>query len=322
MDRHRARIIAFGFAVLAASGIAGAATVFPIRAARWVAPGADLARILSQKPAECLAKVSDKNEAYLVEVGRAAFNTPLTLGGQASRAGLECESCHRGGRTNPDFDFPGVSGKPGTVDVTTSVFSSHRGDGIDNPKPIPDLSGPRERLKLSRDPGSPELKTFIHGIVTQEFDGAEPPATVLNGLVAYVRALAPSACPKNALAPIRMTGVMADALRAADAADMALARKDGPTAILMLASARTQLGLVYERYADPRLAPERAALATADLDLDSIQDGVRNHKDVSARLAIWQAGAHRLIQVLARREDLSLFAPDKLKQAVTASRKL
>jgi hypothetical protein len=294
--------------------------MFPIRAARWVAPGADLARVLSQKPAECLAKVSDQNEAYLVEVGRAAFNTPLTLGGQASRAGLQCESCHRGGRTNPEFDFPGISGKPGTVDVTTSVFSSHRGDGIDNPRPIPDLSGPRNKLKLSRDPKSQELKTFIHGIVTQEFDGAEPPPAVLNGLVAYVRALRPTACPKNPVAPIRMAGVMADALRAAEAADMALARKDGPTAILMLASARTQLGLVYERYADPKLAPERAALTTADLDLESLQDGVRDRKDVSAPLAIWRAGARRLIPVLARREELSLFAPEKIKQAVANRR--
>ena len=169
--------------------------LFPIRAARWIAPGADKARLLSEKPSECLAKAQTPELAYQVEIGRAAFNTPLLLGGQASRAGLQCESCHRGGRTNPQFFFPHVSGKPGTADVTTSVFSSHRGDGIDNPKPIPDLSGPRALLKVSRDPKKPDLRNFIHGLVTQEFDGAEPPPAVMDGLAAYVRSLTPEACP-------------------------------------------------------------------------------------------------------------------------------
>ncbi|MGF7473737.1 hypothetical protein WFJ45_23635, partial [Salmonella enterica subsp. enterica serovar Minnesota] len=70
-------------------------------------------------------------------IGRAAFNSPLLLGGQAARAGLSCASCHRNGRGNPDFHFPGISGAPGTADVTASLLSSHRGDGQFNPKPIP-----------------------------------------------------------------------------------------------------------------------------------------------------------------------------------------
>ena len=179
----------------------------PIRAARWIAPGADKVKLLSEKPSECLGTPAARELGYQVEVGRAAFNTPLLLGGQASRAGLECESCHRGGRTNRQFFFPHVSGRPGTADVTTSVFSSHRGDGIDNPKPIPDLSGPRKLLKVSRDPGKPDLRNFIHGLVTEEFDGAEPPPAVLDGLAAYVRSLAPEACPPGPTTPIRMESV-------------------------------------------------------------------------------------------------------------------
>nr|QQZ49991.1 hypothetical protein JKL49_25640 [Phenylobacterium glaciei] len=70
-------------------------------------------------------------------------------GGQAARAGVACETCHRSGRSNPDFLFPGVSGPPGSADVTSSLFSSHRGDGIDDPVPIPDLSGPRAGLKVA-----------------------------------------------------------------------------------------------------------------------------------------------------------------------------
>ena len=145
---------------------------------RWLAPGVDASQALTHRPTECLGAPPDAETAYQVEVGRAAFRTPLLLGGQAARAGIACETCHRNGRTNPDFDFPGLSGAPGTADVTTSVLSSHRGDGIDNPKPIPNLSGPKTALKTDQDPASGKLEAFIDGIVTQEFDGAEPPPAV------------------------------------------------------------------------------------------------------------------------------------------------
>src|SRR4029077_19963668 len=134
-------------------------------AMRWLAPSADASVVLTHRPTECLGKAADADSAYLVELGRAAFRTPLLLGGQAARAGIDCETCHRGARSNPNFDFPGISGAPGTADVTTSVLSSHRGDGIDNPKLIPNLSGPKSALKVSQDPASPALETFIHGIV-------------------------------------------------------------------------------------------------------------------------------------------------------------
>jgi hypothetical protein len=309
VDRARTQLAA---GVLGLAVLVGAAAPLPIRAARWIPPGADMVRALREQPSECLAKPVSPDEAYAVEVGRAAFRTPLVLGGQAARAGLSCENCHSSGRANTQFFFPGVSGKPGTADVTTSVFSSHRGDGIDNPKPIPDLSGPRDRLKISRDPRSPELKTFIRGLVTEEFDGAEPPPQVLAGLVAYVRALTPAACPKQPVQKVRMESVMDDARRAVRAADGALSRKDGATATLMLASARTQLGLIYERYTVPGLERERAALTAADLDLRAAQDAIRSGRDAATRLALWQGEADRLTVRLAKREDRSLFDPGRL----------
>jgi hypothetical protein len=321
VDRQRPRIAAI---VLAFSVLGPAATVaatLPIRSARWVAPGADKAKLLSEKPSECLAKPQTPDLAYQVEVGRAAFNTPLLLGGQASRAGLQCESCHRGGRTNPQFFFPHVSGKPGTADVTTSVFSSHRGDGIDNPKPIPDLSGPRDLLKVSRDPKKPDLRDFIHGLVTEEFDGAEPPPAVMDGLAAYVRSLKPDACPPDPTAPIRMESVMADATRAMRAGEAAIARKDAATAVLMVASARTQLGLIYERYQAPALSAERVLLRDADLDLASIQDDLRAGNAMAAmRLALWPGQAAILTSKLQVREDKSLFDSRQLAAAVRRAR--
>lgn len=313
MDRQGARIAAAFLACFLLGAVAFAAVPFPIRAARWIAPGAHKAKLLLEKPSECLAKPEAPDLAYLVEVGRAAFNTPLLLGGQASRAGLQCESCHRGGRNNPEFFFPHVSGKPGTADVTTSVFSSHRGDGVDNPKPIPDLSGPRNLLKVSRDPKRPDLRNFIRGLVTQEFDGAEPPPAVIEGLAAYVRNLKPEACPSDPIQPISMESVMADATRGMRAAQQAAARKDAPTAILMVASARTQLGLIYERYQAPALSAEHNLLRDADLDLASIQSDLRAGDAVAdMRLALWPAQAAALVKKLKANQKKSLFDPAKL----------
>ncbi len=86
----------------------------PLRAMRWMAPGANHLRTLGERPAECLKRPETRDVAYSVEIGRAAFRTPLLLGGQAARAGVACETCHEGGHTNPEFLFPGVSGAPGT----------------------------------------------------------------------------------------------------------------------------------------------------------------------------------------------------------------
>src|SRR5262249_45738331 len=147
---------------------------------------------VNQLPPECYRPPRNPGMLRSAEIGRIAFRAPLLLGGQAARVGLSCSSCHRNGRTNPDFHFPGVSGEPGTADVTTSILSSHRGDGTFNPKPIPDLAGDPAKRIVTRDPRKPDLAKFIHGLITQEFDGPEPPRKVLLGIADYVRSIAPS----------------------------------------------------------------------------------------------------------------------------------
>ncbi|MBS0362340.1 MAG: hypothetical protein JSR98_13260, partial [Proteobacteria bacterium] len=186
----------------------------PLRSLLWVATGASPERALGTVPTECLKIPADPALAARVEVGRAAFRTQVLLGGQAARAGINCETCHRAGRANPDFHFPGVSGAPGTADVTNSLFSTHRDNGIDDPKPIPDLSAPKARLKVDQDPGQQKLEPFIHGLITEEFDGPEPTPAVLDGLASYVRALNPAACPAKARAPLTVALLMSDARRA------------------------------------------------------------------------------------------------------------
>jgi hypothetical protein len=283
---------------------------------RWLAPGADAARILTTRPNECLRTSSDPDLAYSIALGRTAFRTPLLLGGVAARAGVSCETCHANGRRNADFDFPGVSGPPGTADVTSSLFSSHRGDGIDNPRPIPDLGGPKAALKVSQDPGSPALERFIHGLVTEEFDGAEPPPAVLKGLADYVRALQP-VCALTDRTPWGVADALGETRLAARAALSALGRHDAASAVVMIQSVRSQLGAIYERYAGPDLAAARSALAVADLDLRGAEDAARAGRadDAVTRLTAWLAALPRTERLLKAGQSRSLYAPSVLAAA-------
>ena len=309
------RVLLLTLAAVALAG-AGAVDFSVIHAARWLAPGLDRAVALGSARTECLSPAHDPEQAYLIEVGRAAFRTPLLLGGQAARAGVACESCHQGGRGNPDFFFPGLSGAPGTADVTSSLFSSHRDDGIDNPKPIPDLSGPKDRLKVSQDPGSTALSSFIHGLITEEFDGAEPPPEVLAGVAAYVRALSPTACPTQPRQPLRARDFAMNAQRAARAAGLALEHKDPATAVFLVGAARTQLGLISERFDQPGSGAARAALRTADLDLQAARAAIRaGDPRAGERLAVWQAETPSWMRVVEAQADQSLFNPSRLAAA-------
>ncbi|MFI4976316.1 MAG: hypothetical protein ACHP84_17405 [Caulobacterales bacterium] len=326
MDRSRRRsgllTGALVKTVLAAGLIAAAApSAPPLRAMRWLAPGVDAADVLTRRPTECLGAPATAEAGYEVELGRAAFRTPLLLGGQAARAGLSCESCHRDGRNNPDFHFPGVSGAPGTADVTTAVLSSHRGDDVFDPKPIPDLSGPKDRLKVDQDPASRKLEAFIDGIVTQEFDGAEPPPSVLGGLAAYVRALSPQSCPAAASEPVTAGSMIDDASRAVRAAQAALQHHDAASADLMAAAALSRLEDVAERYPGDTLAPARADLAVAALDLKAARAAIRAGDPGAAdRLSLWIVRSRTWAPRVEALADISLFDRGRLAQAARPRR--
>ncbi|MDB5474576.1 MAG: hypothetical protein JWP49_87 [Phenylobacterium sp.] len=319
MDRARARAAALGFAIAAAVGalaLAAGPGDAPIRGMRWAPRDADPVATFARVPTECLAPPRDPASALSVEVGRAAFRTPVLLGGQAGRAGLTCETCHKAGRGNPSFLFPGVSGPPGTADVTDSLFSSHRGDGIDNPKPIPDLSAAKAKLKIAQAPAEHRLEPFIHGLITEEFDGPEPSKAVLAGLADYVRALNTAACPAAATEPVTVGYYLADARRALQAAKGEVAAGDAPTAILMIASARSRLGLIDERFAGPALSAERRQVRAADRRLAQAQDALRaRHPDVPAALDAWLRDSRGLEARLAAKAPASLFDPRRLTQA-------
>ena len=304
MDRLRVRAALLAGALLLA---AAAPAEPPLRLLRWLAPGADPVAAATREPAECLRKPSGFEDAYRIEVGRAAFRSPLLLGGQAARAGLSCESCHRAGRGNPEFHFSGLSGAPGTADVTASLFSSHRGDGVFNPVPIPDLAGPPETLKVA-----PEARrAFIRGLVVEEFDGPEPSPAVLDGLAAYVAALEPSACPGGDRA-VTAAGHLEDARRAIDTAVRALDRRDPATSLAMISAARRRLGDIAERM------PGEPGLRALDADLAGAAQAARSAdpRQATTQLAASQADLDDLDARLTASRERTLYAPARLRQAL------
>ncbi|HET9638066.1 MAG TPA: hypothetical protein VFP12_02555 [Allosphingosinicella sp.] len=306
MDRGRA--VARFLNALPLALLLGAAAdglEMPVREARWLA-AEKVYQGLSREPPECFARPADPEERRRSQIGRAAFRTPLLLGGQAARAGLSCASCHRNGRGNPDFLFPGLSGAAGTADVTASLMSSHRGDGRFNPKPIPDLGGPREALKVSQDPGSQALEAFIRGLVVEEFDGPEPPERVLDGLAAYVRALRPSACGRE-----RRVSLASRLALVEDSAELAAAEA-GETKRLLFAAARSQLGAIDERFATAGGEPARALLREADRELRRLRSG-------EAGMETWRRHWPGWKRKLLRLEQSSLFDERRLRAALRRS---
>ena len=303
MDRgqRQARLL-IPAALLLLAGAADQPRV-PIREARWLRTP-DLVADLTTLPPECLAWPAEPSQRQSVAVGRVLFRSPLLLGGQAARAGLSCASCHRNGRTNPHFHFPGISGEPGTADVTASIMSEHRGDGIFNPKPIPDLGGDPAKLKVK---GTPKLRDFVHGLITQEFDGPEPSPAALDSIVAYVRALQPASCGNRQ--SISLRSKLGEVDSAVSLARTAYGQGDAGTGRALLAAARSTLGAIDERYQASGLEAARGHLRAADAQLFRLQEG-------RGSWAAWARQWPEHARALRAGERRSLFNPAIVRKAL------
>jgi hypothetical protein len=284
----------------------------PLREATWIEPAVRMTA-LTQMPPSCEAKPRNNVSVEAQRTGRIAFNAPLLLGGQAARAGLSCASCHSNGRGNPHFQFPGLSGAPGTADVTSSLMSKKRSDGNFNPKPIPDLA--KGAPKISRDTTNPDLSQFIRGLIVEEFDGPEPSAAVLAGLTAYVAAVSSDHCRTTPEAVTVATDLrlLTDGIRAAVVASR---RGDEVTNRLMLAAARSSIGRIHERYATPSLSTERAMLMGWDKTIAGFQTDLVDSNS-AARLEGWsnQALLPKLKSII-RKSKQSLYDPGRLQRAL------
>lgn len=263
--------------------------------------------MLSAQPATCLAAEGEPR----VRAGRALFGAPTLLGGQAAKAGLSCASCHINGRDNPHFLLAGVSAAPGSADVTNSFFSAARGNARFDPVAIPDLAMPG---KISRDPGTRALETFIRNLVVEEFGGQEPTPATLEALAAYVRAVRP--CAAEHAATRRLDDQLGALDDGAAGAALMIDRGDRQGAALSIAAMRHQLGLIAERYAGPGFGRERAALLGASRELQAIGD-MPDLVRLSPALERWKADFHNgLAKRLRRAEGRSLYDINHLAKSL------
>jgi hypothetical protein len=290
--------------------IAATGPALPLREAEWTVAD-KRAEALTRRPVECVTQPQGSAALTKTVIGRAAFHTPTLLGGQAARVGMSCASCHVNGRGNPHFVFPGLSGAPGTADVTSSIMSKKRGDGMLNPKPIPDLVV--DPAKVSRDPASPALRDFIRGLVVDEFDGPEPTAATLEGLTAYVRALSPAACKATDVVPVTLQAELSLAMDASEAALNVWTNEDSETARFLIAAARASLGRIHERYAGADLTRERKAIERLDKSLGAIQSSIdRGSNSVDRKISAWQMMLARESVGLKSSVARSLFAAQRV----------
>jgi hypothetical protein len=300
LDRRRAlAALLIGIAgLIGMAGLGANPSAPPLREVNWIAPDRRAAVLRSQPP-ECVILPESRADRELVALGRLLFRTPLLLGGQAARSGLSCASCHRNGRGNPDFLFPGLSGAAGTADITSSLMSRTRGDGQTNPVPIPDLA--RDAPKVSRNPSDPALKNFIRGLVVDEFDGVTPAPRTLSALAAYVRALKPEGCKDDAAVPISLAGAVGDIVLGLSVVRTESTRGDVALTRLALGSLRDRLGTIAARY--PNMVRHQTALARLDRDLLALQQNWD-----AAKLVRWEKRFVDEVDALAGDEQRSQFA--------------
>ena len=265
MDRRirPLRLLIAGVAFAVAGLTVVAAREKSLQALVWIAPGHEEAA-LTRQPANCPGEATADPA---VVAGRALFNAPQLLGGQASRAGISCASCHTNGRRNPHFQLAGISDRPGTADVSASFFSVARGNGRFDPKPIPDLALPG---RIARDHESRTLERFLRGLIVEEFSGRPPGDAALGDLAAYVRTV--KSCPGRTDEAVRLTAridLFRDSIRSAARAEAA---DDAQTAALLIGAARWQLGLIDERLAVGGNASARKQLLRTSRRLQKTQD--------------------------------------------------
>ncbi len=290
-----------------------------IRALRWIAPGADPVKALTEKPVACLKDypvavtgMDGKDVISPVEIGRIAFESPALLGGSASRMGLSCASCHLNGRGNPFFQLESVSGEPGTADITGNLLSKVRGDAVFNPVPIPDLAA-RNGKQIADRTGA-AFRSKLYGLIVEEFDGQEPPDAVFEVVRAYLDALDIRMCADpGGHTPVRWSEDVNTAIVALGAAGNFAEAGDKGSALLMARASREALERAHERFVAPDQAGVRAALIDASRAVATWADAVRSEQATDlapVKRKLSRASDHM------RDAGQSLYNPDVLRAAL------
>ena len=287
---------------------------------KWIHGDADLIAALTEIRSECRTATSDADRMHAIRLGRVAFRSPVLLGGLAARVGMSCNSCHPNGHANDAFFVVGVSGKPGTADVTGSVFSKVRDDQIFNPVPIPSLLDSSARSSFGSVAPVADLPTFLNAAIVDEFQGQPPTATIADALLAYVTSLQSSSCNAPAIIPVSLESD-AQGLRETLGLILASLDRDDPSAAkFVLASLRAALGRVYRRF--PESIEAREELIGLSLSLADVRlrlDDEKEERAARAMLASIQERMEASIQKLETKASVSFYDPNTLRAALGSS---
>lgn len=280
----------------------------------WTEHTATLAHDLTHGPSECLALTRDPMARNAIEIGRALFRSPALLGGPAARTGLSCNACHTNGRVNAHFLLPELTNRPGQADTTSEWASKVRGDGVMNPRPIPDLAGVGEKATHGH-VNDPSLDHFTRSVMTEEFQGPEPTPQAFAGVITYLRALDTHAC-SPAETPETLASAANDVRRAFAGAQNA----DAPTARLVLYATQDAVGRVVERLPANDFAPERRELENLSRELGALRDANAQVLPALHAMALgWSARFDAVIASIAPRESRTYFNEVQVRRLIASN---
>lgn len=281
-----------------------------VGALEWLPPGSLSVESLTRHPQEQLE--GGEKQSFYVDLGRLAFRSPDVLGGTARKAGLSCQACHANGFATTAFFIPGLSAKPGTIDVSHAFWNLRGEDGIDNPLEIPSLRGVKTKDRFGQDRRTASLRDFTRRVIVTEFSGAEPDALLLDALIAYQEKLQPAAVVYEA---VSLRQDLADLERYLDALRVPLAEEEPALAERMTVMIRGQIGFIHERFADDDLRGSRGLLEEWSRQLARIALQAEQGQWVQARAAL--ADLRQAIAtspaVLAAELPRSLYEPERLR---------
>lgn len=132
------------------------------------------------------ARGVDESETPLIALGDMAFDSAYIFGEPIQSLSMSCNTCHNKSITNPDFFIPGLSARPGGMDVSNSFFAPHANNGHFDPVDIPDLRGIRFTAPYGRNGRFASLREFTRNGIVNEFNGQEPDPVLLDGMIAYM----------------------------------------------------------------------------------------------------------------------------------------
>lgn len=305
------RVDAALFAALLAFAPIAAAAQSLRGALEWLPPGSLSFDALSLHPREALE--GGEAQSFYVNLGRLAFRSPDILGGAARKAGLSCHACHSNGYSNANFFVPGLSDRPGRIDVTHSFWNARGEDHRDNPLDIPSLRGVKTKDRLGHDHRAASLREFTRRVIVIEFGGAEPDPVLLDALVAYQEALQPLPLTEE---PVSLQQDMAYIVRHLDAMALPLGEEDAALSVRMATMIRGQLGFIDERFPDDEAMRDvHATLVDWSRQLAHIAGMAEAEGWPAARAALTtlRASVANPPSAFADQAPLSLYNPIRLK---------